>query len=104
MNYGILKSGLIDELEADIKACAAADHNCGRELKVILETDALTTEEIKQGCHICERAGYEKYNCTLACKACRTETFSSFASNLRQYLGTFPYDEELSDRHPYCLI
>lgn len=50
MNFGMLKSGKYDAVTADLKACADAAHSMGHELKVILETDALTEEEIKAGC------------------------------------------------------
>ncbi len=49
-NFGKLRSGKYDEVTADLKACAQAAHKYGRELKVILETDALTLEQIKAGC------------------------------------------------------
>ena len=51
MNYGMLKSGKDAEVTADLKACADLCHEYGKQLKVILETDALTTDEIIRGCH-----------------------------------------------------
>jgi deoxyribose-phosphate aldolase len=50
-NFGKIRSGKLDEVTEDLKACADAAHKYGRALKVILETDALTKEEIKAGCH-----------------------------------------------------
>lgn len=50
-NFGKIRSGKFDEVTEDLKACAQAAHKYGRALKVILETDALTEEEIKAGCH-----------------------------------------------------
>lgn len=49
VNFGKLRSGLLDEVTADLKACADLSHKYGHELKVILETDALTKEQIKDG-------------------------------------------------------
>lgn len=56
-NYGKIRSGLYEEVTADLKACADAAHACGHELKVILETDALTEEQIRQGCECIIAAG-----------------------------------------------
>lgn len=52
MNYGKLRSGLYDEVLEDLNACAKACHECGYELKVIMETDALSKEEIKKACEL----------------------------------------------------
>lgn len=49
-NFGMIRSGKLDEVTKDLKACTEAAHKYGREIKVILETDALTEEEIKAGC------------------------------------------------------
>ena len=46
-NYGWIRSGLWDDVEADIKAVADVCHKYGTNLKVIFETDALTLDEIK---------------------------------------------------------
>ena len=46
-----------DEVTEDLKACVAAAHKYGREIKVILETDALNEEQIRKGCHCCLEAG-----------------------------------------------
>ena len=47
----------IEEVTADIKACADAAHKFGRELKVIFETDALTEEQVRKACHCAMDAG-----------------------------------------------
>ena len=57
INYGALKQGLDAEVTADLAACAAAAHEFGRELKVILETDALSEDEIRRGCECVIAAG-----------------------------------------------
>ena len=57
MNFGMLRSGKTDEIIKDLKACAAAAHKYNREIKVILETDALTVEQVKEGCRCCMEAG-----------------------------------------------
>ena len=57
MNYGKLRSGKDEEVTEDLKACADLCHEYGRKLKVILETDALTTDEIIRGCHCVMNAG-----------------------------------------------
>ena len=41
VNYGKLRAGKYDEVTADLKACAEAAHKYGRQIKAILETDAL---------------------------------------------------------------
>lgn len=56
-NYGWLKSGKFSEVTADLKAVADVCHKYGKELKVILETDALTEEEIKKGCQCIIQSG-----------------------------------------------
>ena len=58
-NFGKLRAGKYDEVTEDLKACAAAAHKYGREIKVILETDALNEEQIRKGCHCCMEAGVD---------------------------------------------
>ncbi|MFP5021169.1 deoxyribose-phosphate aldolase [Pseudonocardia phyllosphaerae] len=55
VNIGLLRSGLTDDVEADIRAVveAAGEHV----VKVILETAFLTDDEIVAGCEAAERAG-----------------------------------------------
>ena len=59
VNYGKLRSGKYDEVTADLKACAEAAHKYGRQIKAILETDALNEEQIRQGCECCIAAGID---------------------------------------------
>ncbi len=49
-NFGKIRSGLYDEVLADLKECAQAAHKYGREIKVIFETDALNEEQIRKMC------------------------------------------------------
>ncbi|MGI6110054.1 MAG: deoxyribose-phosphate aldolase [Eubacteriaceae bacterium] len=56
-NFGQIRGGQLDEVTKDIKACVDAAHKYGRELKVILETDALNEEQVRQGCQCCMKAG-----------------------------------------------
>ncbi|MDR2617927.1 MAG: deoxyribose-phosphate aldolase [Treponema sp.] len=56
-NYGWIKSGLWDKLEAEIKAAADLCHKHGTILKVILETDALTAWETAKATDAACRAG-----------------------------------------------
>ena len=56
-NFGKIRSGKYDEVTEDIRACAEAAHRYGRELKVILETDALTEEQIRRACHCVVEGG-----------------------------------------------
>lgn len=56
-NFGKIRSGKDEEVLEDLKACAEAAHKYGRELKVILETDALTKEEIVRGARIVLASG-----------------------------------------------
>lgn len=58
-NYGWLRAGLYDKVTEDLKACAEAAHKYGREIKVILETDALSEEQIRKGCECCVEAGVD---------------------------------------------
>ena len=59
VNYGRLRSGKYDEVETDLKACAEVAHKYGRQIKAILETDALSEEQIRQGCECCIAAGID---------------------------------------------
>lgn len=56
-NFGMIRSGKFDEVTEDIKACADAAHKCGKEIKVIFETDALNEEQIRKTCKCCIEAG-----------------------------------------------
>ena len=56
-NFGKIRSGKYDEVTEDLRACAQAAHKYGRELKVILETDALTEDQIRKACHCVADAG-----------------------------------------------
>lgn len=58
-NFGLLCAGEYDKVTADLKACTEAAHKYGREIKVILETDALNEEQIKAGCRCCIEAGVD---------------------------------------------
>ncbi|MBP2364773.1 deoxyribose-phosphate aldolase [Pseudonocardia parietis] len=55
INVGRLRSGLLDDVEADVRAVVrAAD---GRVVKVILETALLSDDDVAAGCAAAERAG-----------------------------------------------
>lgn len=56
-NYGWIRSGMWDEVTADIKAVADVCHNYNVELKVIFETDALTMDEVRKSCKCALEAG-----------------------------------------------
>ncbi len=56
-NYGLMKSGNWDEVVSDIRAVSDICHTFGTEVKVILETDALTHEEIIRGTKAVVEAG-----------------------------------------------
>lgn len=56
-NYGWLRSGKLDDVTADIKAVVDACHEYHTEVKVIIETDCLTHEQIKEGTMCAIRAG-----------------------------------------------
>ena len=53
VNFGLLRSNKLKEVTEDLKACVQMAHKYNKELKVILETDALTNEEIKNGVQCC---------------------------------------------------
>lgn len=52
-NYGKLKSGLYDEVIDEIKAMSDLCHQHNVGLKVIVETDALTEDEVKKAVECC---------------------------------------------------
>ena len=55
IDLGLAKAGRWDAVEADVKAVKQA---CGDALlKVILESAALTLDEVREACLACERAG-----------------------------------------------
>ncbi len=56
-NFGWIRGGQYDKVEADLKACVEAAHKYGREIKVIFETDALNEEQIRKTCDICVAVG-----------------------------------------------
>ena len=47
-NYGWIRSGMWDEVEADIKAVCDVCHKYGSNVKVIFEVDSLTIEQVKK--------------------------------------------------------
>ncbi len=56
-NYGQLRSGNLEYVTADIKAVVDVCHKYGTQVKVIIETDALTTEQIVDGTKCAVAAG-----------------------------------------------
>ncbi|MGM0240999.1 deoxyribose-phosphate aldolase [Enterococcus sp. AZ103] len=56
-NYGWLRSGRYEEVTQDLKAVADICHQYGVAVKVILETDALTVEQVRKGCDCVVAAG-----------------------------------------------
>lgn len=48
-NYGRLRSGDLDYVTADIKAVVDVCHSYGTNVKVIVETDSLTIDQVKAG-------------------------------------------------------
>ncbi len=56
-NYGWIRSGMWDEVEADIRAVCHACHQYNVPVKVIFETDALTMEEIRKATEVAIKAG-----------------------------------------------
>lgn len=56
-NYGWIRSGMWDEVGADIKAVCDVCHKYGTAVKVILETDALSSEEIIKATQVTVAAG-----------------------------------------------
>jgi deoxyribose-phosphate aldolase len=56
-NYGWIKSGKWDDVGAEIKTIVDVTHSFGSLLKVILETDALTLDEIVRAAEIIYNAG-----------------------------------------------
>ncbi len=58
-NFGKIRSGLYEEVKADLKACVETAHKCGKELKVIFETDSLSVEQVKKMCQISKEVGVD---------------------------------------------
>lgn len=56
-NYGWLRSGRADRVEQDLRTVAEVCHEAGAEVKVILETDALTVDEVRVGAEAAIAAG-----------------------------------------------
>lgn len=56
-NYGYIKSGKWEEVRADIKAVCDICHKYGTAVKTIMETDALTVEQIKRAVEVLIEAG-----------------------------------------------
>ena len=56
-NYGQLRSGNYDFVTKDIKAVVDVCHKYGTNVKVIIETDSLTMEQIAEGTRCAVRAG-----------------------------------------------
>lgn len=56
-NYGWIRSGKWDDVQADIKAVADVSHRYGANLKVIFEVDALTLDEVKKATEVAIAAG-----------------------------------------------
>lgn len=94
MNFGMLKSGKYEEVTADLNACAEAAHAYGHELKVILETDALTKEEIEEGC-----------KCIMASGADFIKTSTGFLTGYEAHGATPEVIREIMDvNHGRCKI
>lgn len=56
-NYGQLRSGNYDFVTEDIKAVVDVCHKYGTKVKVIIETDSLTIEQVKEGTKCAVKAG-----------------------------------------------
>lgn len=56
-NFGWIRSGKYDAVTADIKAVVDTCHGYNVPVKVILETDALTEEQVRKACHCVIEAG-----------------------------------------------
>lgn len=56
-NYGRLRSGDLDYVTTDIRAVVEACHKHGTKVKVIIETDALTLEQVAAGTRCAVAAG-----------------------------------------------
>jgi deoxyribose-phosphate aldolase len=57
LNIGALRSGLLSDVEADIRGCAQAAHKSGARLKVILETALLSDAQKEVACRLAVAAG-----------------------------------------------
>lgn len=57
LNVGALRSGLLSDVEGDIRGCAQAAHGSGARLKVILETALLSDAQKEVACRLAVAAG-----------------------------------------------
>lgn len=69
LNYGYLRSGAVDKIEAEVSRVAVKAHSFGIPLKVIFETSELTNEQIEAGVAAC-----------IAAKADFVKTSTGFSS------------------------
>lgn len=60
-NQGFLKSGMLDEFEADIAACVKAAHESGMTAKIIVEAASVTPQQMKRSCEVVANCGAEFY-------------------------------------------
>jgi deoxyribose-phosphate aldolase len=58
-NYGWIRSGLWDDVEAELKAVTGVTHKYGALLKVIFETDALTFDQVARATDTACKAGVD---------------------------------------------
>ena len=58
-NYGWIKSGKWNEVEAEIKAVTDICHKYGTIIKVIFETDSLTLNQVAQATEVASKAGVD---------------------------------------------
>lgn len=58
-NFGWIRGGKYDKVTKEMKACAELCHRYGRKIKVILETDALTQEQVRKTCKCCIEASVD---------------------------------------------
>ncbi len=58
-NYGWIRSGMWDEVEQDLKAVTDACHKYGTAVKAILETDALTFDQVAHATRVAMAAGVD---------------------------------------------
>lgn len=58
-NFGMIRAGKYEDVTRDLKACAEVVHDYKKEIKVILETDALNEEQIRKTCQCCVEANVD---------------------------------------------
>lgn len=85
-NFGWIRSGLVDQVTAEIKAVCEVCHKYNTAVKVIFETDALTPNQVKQACE-----------CAIAANADFVKTSTGFLTGHEAHGASFEMIQLMMD-------